>query len=156
MSNSNNQKKYASLSTLQTFLDNLKNTFSNLGHKHTISEITDYKVDNALSPTSTNPVQNAVLDAEFEEISVSMRALDLAIDGKSDKSHSHSNATTSASGLMTPEMVTKLNGIDTGANKITVDSALSGSSTNPVQNKVLNDAIAQKTQAQIIIWGSDD
>lgn len=44
----------------------------------------------------------------------------------------YSAATTSASGLMTATMVTKLNGIETGANKTTVDSALSSSSTNPV------------------------
>ena len=83
------QKKYASLSTLQTFLDNLKNTFANLGHKHTVSDITDYVIDDALSSTSTNPVQNKVLDTEFEEIAVSMRALDLALDGKSDSGHTH-------------------------------------------------------------------
>lgn len=89
MSNQNNQKKYASLSTLQTLIDNLKTRFSNIGHKHTVSDITDYKVDDSLSSTSTNPVQNKVLDAEFEEIAVSMRALDLAIDGKSDSTHNH-------------------------------------------------------------------
>ena len=47
-------------------------------------------------------------------------------------------ATTSANGLMSSAMVTKLNGIATGANKTTVDSALSSTSTNPVQNKVVN------------------
>ena len=91
MPNTNNEKKYASLSTLQTFLDNLKTTFSNLGHKHTISDITDYTVDSSLSSTSANPVQNKVLNAEFDEIAVSMRALDLAIDGKADSSHSHND-----------------------------------------------------------------
>lgn len=83
------QKKYASLSTLQTFLDNLRTTFANLSHKHTLSDLTDYKVDTALSSTSTNPVQNAVLNAEFDEIAVSMQALDLALDGKSDSTHNH-------------------------------------------------------------------
>lgn len=56
----------------------------------------------------------------------------------------YSAATTSAAGLMTAAMVTKLNGIATGATKVTVDSALSSSSTNPVQNKVVNTAIAAK------------
>mgnify|MGYP003300872826 CR=1 FL=1 len=85
------QKKYASLSTLQTFLDNLKTTFSSLGHKHTVSDLTDYKVDTALSSTSTNPVQNKVLNEEFDEIAVSMRALDLALDGKANSSHDHNS-----------------------------------------------------------------
>lgn len=39
---------------------------------------------------------------------------------------------------------TKLAGIEEGANKITVDSALSSSSTNPVQNKAVSDAIVNK------------
>ena len=56
----------------------------------------------------------------------------------------YSDATTSASGLMTAAMVTKLNGIAEGATKVTVDSALSSSSTNPVQNKVVNTALAAK------------
>lgn len=40
-------------------------------------------------------------------------------------------------GLMSSNQYSKLNGIAEGANKTTVDVALSGSSTNPVQNKVL-------------------
>lgn len=38
----------------------------------------------------------------------------------------------------------KLSGIADGANKTTVDSALSSSSTNPVQNKVINSALGGK------------
>lgn len=53
-------------------------------------------------------------------------------------------ATTSIAGLMSAADKTKLNGIATGANKITVDTALSSSSTNPVQNKVINTALAGK------------
>ena len=53
-------------------------------------------------------------------------------------------ATTSAAGLMSSSDKTKLNGIATGATKTTVDSALSSSSTNPVQNKVVNSALAAR------------
>lgn len=49
-------------------------------------------------------------------------------------------------GLSTNDFTTaekeKLAGIATGANKITVDTALNSSSTNPVQNKVVNTAIS--------------
>lgn len=49
-------------------------------------------------------------------------------------------------GLSTNDYTTaeknKLSGIDTGANKTTVDSVLSTTSTNPVQNKVVNTAIS--------------
>ena len=61
------QKKYVSLSRLSTFLDNLKTTFSSLGHKHKLSDITDYTVDSTLSSTSTNPVQNNVIKASLDE-----------------------------------------------------------------------------------------
>lgn len=40
---------------------------------------------------------------------------------------------------------TKLDGIAAGANKTTVDSALSSTSTNPVQNKIVNSALAGKS-----------
>ena len=46
-------------------------------------------------------------------------------------------ASASSNGLMSPAQFSKLAGIDTGANKTTVDASLSGSSANPVQNKVL-------------------
>ena len=53
-------------------------------------------------------------------------------------------ATQSKSGLMSAEDKTKLDGIATGATNVTVDSALSGTSENPVQNKVINSALAGK------------
>ena len=45
---------------------------------------------------------------------------------------------------MTSAMVTKLNGIDTGATKTTIDSALSSTSTNPLQNKAIYSALSGK------------
>ena len=49
--------------------------------------------------------------------------------------------TTSTNGLMIASDKAKLDGIESGANKITVDNALSSTSTNPVQNKAVNTAI---------------
>lgn len=49
----------------------------------------------------------------------------------------YSLASAYSNGLMNPAQYSKLNGIESGANKTTVDSALSSSSANPVQNKVL-------------------
>lgn len=54
------------------------------------------------------------------------------------------DATESASGLMSAADKIKLNGIAAGATKITVDTALSSSSINPVQNKVINSALGKK------------
>lgn len=61
-----------------------------------------------------------------------------------DTNTTYSDATTSTSGLMSASDKTKLNGIATGANKTTVDSSLSSTSTNPVQNKVINSALNGK------------
>lgn len=83
-------------------------------------------IDSSLSSTSTNPVQNKVINT--------------ALSGKA----STSVATTSANGLMSASDKTKLNGIATGANKTTVDSALSTTSTNPVQNKAVKAALDSK------------
>ena len=44
----------------------------------------------------------------------------------------------------------KLDGIATGATKVTVDTALSSSSTNPVQNKVINTELAKKAVVSIV------
>lgn len=83
------KKKYVSLSKLSTFLDNLKNVFALKNHVHPTSDISDFVIDSELSSTSTNPVQNKVIDAEFEAVSQAMNALDLAIDSKADASHPH-------------------------------------------------------------------
>ena len=63
------------------------------------------------------------------------------------KNTTYSNATTGTAGLMTAADKAKLDGIAEGANKITVDTALSSTSTNPVQNKVVNSAISTLTSA---------
>lgn len=52
--------------------------------------------------------------------------------------------TTSSDGLMSASDKSKLDGIASGATKITVDTALSSNSTNPVQNKVIKSALGKK------------
>lgn len=86
-------------------------------------------VDNALSATSTNPVQNKVIKAAL------------------DKKAGTAVATTSANGLMSKADKIKLDGIAAGANKTTIDSAMSGSSVNPVQNKVVKQYVDEKVTA---------
>ena len=56
----------------------------------------------------------------------------------------YSAATQSSAGLMSAADKKKLDGIAEGANKTTVDSALSSTSTNPVQNKIVNSALSNK------------
>ena len=70
--------------------------------------------------------------------------LQSSLDGKAAVSHGHSAATTSAAGFMSAADKSKLDGVATGANKTIVDSSLSSTSVNPVQNKVVNSALAGK------------
>lgn len=118
-------------------------------------------VDSVLSTTSTNPVQNKVVNTAISNLntlvgdkSVSSQ-ISSAIASKADTSHTHSAATTSAAGFMSTADKTKLDGVETGANKTTVDDALSSTSINPVQNKVINSALAGKAASDHIHSKSD-
>lgn len=60
-------------------------------------------------------------------------------------------------GLMCPEDKLKLANIEEGANKTIVDSSLDPESTNPVQNKIITEAIKLLTIEEIdAICGVDD
>ena len=69
-----------------------------------------------------------------------MQLVKTALNNKADKT----NATTSAAGLMSAADKVKLDGVEGGANKTVVDSAMSASSTNPVQNKAVKAALDGK------------
>ena len=56
----------------------------------------------------------------------------------------NTEASTSAAGLMSKNDKSKLDGIEAQANKTVVDSALSGTSTNPVQNSVVKSGLDLK------------
>ena len=96
-------------------------------------------VDSTLSDNSSNPVQNSTVKA--------------ALDAKAAKDHTHADATTSTSGFMSGADKKKLDAIDEGATKITIDSALSDTSTNPVQNKVVKSAIDAKAGKSTTLAG---
>lgn len=61
-----------------------------------------------------------------------------------DSNTTYSAATASAAGLMSAADKARLDGMEDGANKTVVDSSLSSTSTNPVQNNVVNSALAEK------------
>lgn len=73
-----------------------------------------------------------------------LRAGDGATQIKNLKDMVPGAASTSTAGLMSASDKTKLDGIATGANKTIVDSVLSASSTNPVQNKVIDTELGKK------------
>ena len=69
------------------------------------------------------------------------------VDGKLDEKAGTSVASSSGNGLMSSADKVKLDGVATGANRTTVDSALSATSVNPVQNKVINAALNGKANS---------
>ena len=79
----------------------------------------DVDVDDTLSPVSTAAIMNKTVTA--------------ALNAKAGTAV----ATTSANGLMSSADKVKLDGVEDGATKTTVDDAMSDTSTNPVQNKVV-------------------
>ena len=73
----------------------------------------------------------------------------LAIDSSTGVlSGDYSAATTSAAGLMSATDKTKLDGIAEGATAVTVDSTISSSSTNPVENQAIYTALAGKVDTE--------
>lgn len=95
-----------------------------------------HPIDSALSSTSTNPLQN--------------KAINTALNSKANSSHNHSNASDSTNGFMSSVMFAKLRDIEEKANKTIVDSALSSTSTNPLQNKAINTALNNKADKAVV------
>lgn len=83
-------------------------------------------VDSSLSSSSENPVQNKIIDS----------ALNSKVDKAAGKGLSSNDYTTAEK--------QKLANIEAEANKTIVDNALSSSSENPVQNKVIESALSGK------------
>lgn len=102
-----------------TKINELLNGKSDIGHKHDERYYTETETDGIVNGLSNQ------------------------INEKADKSV----VTTSVNGLMSKEDKSKLDGIATEANKTIVDSSLSSSSTNPVQNKVVNSALNGKANS---------
>ena len=118
---------------------NALNGKSNTGHTHSYTDLTD-------KPTIGNAQitirQNGTEKGSFTLNQTSSKTIDLV-------DTTYVPATTSTAGLMSATDKTKLDGIATGANKTTVDTTLSSTSTNPVQNKVIFTALNNKLDTSV-------
>lgn len=114
-------KKFVTLDRLATFLDQIKSLIPTVNN----STITIKQAGTQKGTFTLNQSGNTTIEL-------------------TDANTTYSAATTSANGLMSSSDKSKLDGITAGATKVTVDTALSSSSTNPVQNKVINTALAGK------------
>lgn len=131
--------EYATVAKFAT-VETAVNGKANLSHTHAQSEITGLTTALSGKANSSHSHNEYALATDLATVSE-------VANGKANASHSHSLdevTETTAKKIMTSAERTKLSGIETGANKITVDSAMSSSSTNPVQNKVVNTALGNK------------
>lgn len=110
--------------------------------------LTIHKVPYNIANTSDFKT-NVMANADDNELFIitntptfSLKIGNVTYDGTSNVSAN--TATQSASGLMSAADKKKLDGIATGANKTNVDTTLSDSSTNPVQNKVIKTELDNK------------
>ena len=90
----NNKMDSAGLAAL---ISNIKRLFSTKGHKHTISDLVNYKVDSELISGSTNPVQNTAIVSALNNKAASSHThtmtdvtdLQDSLDAKANSSHTH-------------------------------------------------------------------
>lgn len=119
-------------------------------------------VDDALSTSSTNPVQNKVIANKVTTIETSLSAATTKLAGIAEGANKtvvdaslSATSTNPVQNKAVQAKVTsiettlttatkKLDGIDEGANKTVVDASLSSTSANPVQNKAVNTALGKK------------
>jgi len=125
-----------------TFSDTEKTKLAGIEAGAEVNVIETVKVDGT-ALTVTDKAVNIDLSGKQDKLTA---GTNVTISGTtiSAKDTTYGAATTSAAGLMSASDKSKLDAIASGATKTTVDTALSSTSTNPVQNKVVNSALAGK------------
>lgn len=106
-----------------------------------------YKIEQDLPADAklTDTTYTLIKDATQKKIQ--LMSGETLVSEVDDNNTTYEVATTSNIGLLSAEDKTKLDGIETGATKTVIDSELSDSSTNPVQNKVIKSALDNKADA---------
>lgn len=127
----------------------VNNKFEKIGSTETTVDLSGYVTQTEMTTQLANKANTnhthdiASLPDEDNMLGHMENDFYTALDTKANKT----TATTSANGLMSKEDKSKLDGIATEANKTVVDSSLSSSSTNPVQNKIVTDALNGKADS---------
>lgn len=118
------------LTALETRVGTAETKLSGIAEGAQVNVIESIKVNNT-AQTVTGKAVNITVPTALSDLTNDA-------DYVTDASYVHTDNN------LTDTLLTKLNGIEAGATKTTVDSALSDSSANPVQNKVINTALAAK------------
>lgn len=102
-------------------------------------------VDSSLNSTSTNPVQNKVINSSLQSINQDIQGFNNAIDSLAKTKVDKEDGKELSSNDYTDAEKTKLSGIEVNANKTVVDDTIDENSTNPLQNKAIYNTIAEAT-----------
>ena len=122
----------ASATDMENEIDRLDEAIAGIGTGGSIT------VDSELSATSTNPVQNKVITAQMNQAMTTLQNVVLPRLTPTVSSADNGKVLTVDGGVW----VAKESAGGSGGS-ITVDSALNPNSTNPVQNKVICEQLAQ-------------
>lgn len=124
------EKKYLSSTGLERVVQRISDLFAKVGHTHTKSQITDFPT----IPTKTSQLTN---DSGFKT---------------TDNNTTYTLAKDGVNIVLTGTDGSVQSVVDSDTT-ITVDSSLSSSSTNPVQNKVVNSALSGKVPTSRTVNG---
>jgi hypothetical protein len=102
-------------------------------------------VDSSLNSTSTNPVQNKVINSSLQSINQEIQSFNNAIDSLDKTKVDKEDGKELSSNDFTDTDKAKLDAIESGANKTVVDDIIDENSTNPLQNKAIYNTIAEAT-----------
>ena len=136
------------LSDIESSIASLETGKANSEHTHDMYATETY-VENKLSELvasspSTLQTLNELAAALGDDPNFST-TIATQLGNKADINHTHNIATQDSEGFMSTADRIKLDSIESGANKIVVDDQLSSSSTNPVQNNIIQSALDQKS-----------
>ena len=118
-------------------------THGNLNNNGTLNSDTD-TVNKVIVTNSSNQLKT-IQKVPFGNLNITKA--NITGLGIPSTNTTYNNATTTTAGLMSSTDKTKLDGISTGATKNIIDTSLSSTSTNAVQNKVINTALSGKANS---------
>ena len=137
----------------ETEVDGLLDGKANASHTHTIENVTglqdalDEKADvGSVTLTSLGVTATA---EELNYMDGVTSNVQTQLDGKADSAHTHANATTSTAGFMSAEDKTKLEGVETGANKYVHPTSAAGAKAEGLY-KIATDANGHVTGATAV------
>lgn len=132
-----------------------KETFASITHKHTLNDITDYTVDSTFSSTSTNPIQNKVVNNALVTIAEDMDKIDADINKINDEKADKTELPTKVSQLENDSNYATNEDVTTALNTSQSDWSQSDeSSADYIKNRTHYEEIVETGEATEVYNGS--